>query len=234
MMRSEASRHREGRGQVWMDVDDGLPRVLGHCFEQFARPSGLLGRLAGHLMAKLDDDDRWLVGLLDVQPADRVLEVGCGPGVAVALLAERATAGLVVGLDPSEVMIRQAARRNRAAVRAGRAELRLGMDSALPYPDGHFTKACTIHSLYFWPSLPDGLRELHRALAPGGQLVVAVRMRRAGAGRFDPAYFGYTERQLGDLVAALESIGFGEVTRRRWEQVGRIGRQTMEAILARR
>jgi ubiquinone/menaquinone biosynthesis C-methylase UbiE len=215
-------------------VADQTPGPLGHFFRQFGRPSGLLGQLAGHLMAKLDDDDRWVVGLLDVQPADRVLELGCGPGVAVALLAERAPSGLVAGVDPSEVMIRQAARRNRAAVRAGRVELRLGTASALPYPDGHFTKACTIHSIYFWPSLADGLRELHRVLAPAGQLVVAVRMRRAGAGRFDPSYFGYTEQQLGDLVAVLESIGFYDVTRRRWEQVGRIGRQTMEGLLARR
>jgi len=61
--------------------------------------------------------NRWAVRLLDVQPADRVLELGCGPGVAIAALASR---GMVVGVDHSAVMIGQR-RRNRAAVRAGRS-----------------------------------------------------------------------------------------------------------------
>ncbi|MGH2371326.1 MAG: class I SAM-dependent methyltransferase, partial [Chloroflexota bacterium] len=106
------------------------------------------------------------------------------------LLAERATAGLVAGVDPSEVMVRQATRWNRAAVRAGRVELRQGATAALPYPDAHFTKACALHSLYFWPSVAEGLREVRRVLAPGGLLALAVRMHRAEAGRFDPSRYG--------------------------------------------
>jgi ubiquinone/menaquinone biosynthesis C-methylase UbiE len=203
---------------------------LGRLFEQFGRPSGLLGRLAGYVMARSEADDRWVVELLDVQPHDRVLEVGFGPGVAVALIAERATSGLVAGVDPSKVMVRQATRRNGAGVRAGRVELRLGTVSDLPHPDGHFTKACAIHSLYFWPSLDDGLRELHRVLAPGGLLVLAVRMRRPQAGLFDPSRYGFTDEQVAEVVAALGSIGFRDVTTRRQE----IDRQTMLAILARR
>src|SRR6266498_1192914 len=81
------------------------PKLLRALFNQFARPSGLLGRLAGRIMAKSDADDRWIVELLDVQPDDRVLDVGCGPGVTVGLIAERATAGLVRGIDPSVVML---------------------------------------------------------------------------------------------------------------------------------
>ncbi len=204
--------------------------LLGRLFEQFGRPSGLLGQLAGYLMARSEADDRWVVELLDVQPNDRVLEVGFGPGVAIALIAERATSGFVAGVDPSEVMVRQATRRDRAAVREGRVELRPGTVSDLPYPDGHFTKACAIHSLYFWPSLEDGLRELHRVLAPGGLLALAVRMRRPQAGRFDPSRYGFTDEQVAEVAATLGSVGFRDVTTRRQE----LDRQTMLAILARR
>src|SRR5579875_3191486 len=106
--------------------DDALSRGAAPpgLFAQFARPSGPLGRVAGWMMARTDADDRWIVDLLDVQPDDRVLEIGFGPGVAIALLAARATAGIVVGVDPSDVMAQQAARRNRAAVRAGRVRSR--------------------------------------------------------------------------------------------------------------
>jgi ubiquinone/menaquinone biosynthesis C-methylase UbiE len=118
-------------------------------FAQFGRPSGLLGRLAGWLMARTDADDRWVVDLLDVRPADRVLEIGFGPGIAIALLAERTTAGLVAGVDPSDVMAQQARRRSRAAVQAGRVVLCQGSATALPYADARFTKACAIHAVYF-------------------------------------------------------------------------------------
>lgn len=55
---------------------------------------------------------RWAVELLGIKPTDRVIELGCGPGVAIAALASQASQGLVVGVDHSEVMIRQASRRN--------------------------------------------------------------------------------------------------------------------------
>src|SRR5438477_6943496 len=72
--------------------------LLGRLLAQFGRPSGLLGHVAGSLMARGTADDRWIVDLVDVQPSDRVLEVGCGPGVALALIAERATSGFVAGV----------------------------------------------------------------------------------------------------------------------------------------
>ena len=212
------------------DTGPQPPRLLRPLFHQFARPSGLLGQLAGRLMAKTDADDRWIVELLDIQPGDRVLDVGCGPGVTVDLIAERASAGLVCGIDPSMVMLRQAARRNADAVRAGRDELRRGEVSALPFPGNQFTKACAVHSLYFWPSVEAGLRELHRVLGPDGRLILAVRMRRERAGVFDPSRYGYTDAQVDELRAALGSGGYRNVSVQHRE----IGRESITAIGARR
>src|SRR5215207_10369885 len=95
---------------------------------QFGRPHGFAGRLAGWEMALRPSNrkrNRWAVALLEVQPHDCVLEVGFGPGLAIRELVRRATDGLVMGIDHSEVMVRQAAVRNRAAVEQGRVELRL-------------------------------------------------------------------------------------------------------------
>jgi ubiquinone/menaquinone biosynthesis C-methylase UbiE len=216
--------------QMQQNATPPPPKLLRPLFNQFARPSGLLGRLAGRIMSKSDADDRWIVELLDVHPDDRVLDVGCGPGVTVELIAERATAGLVCGIDPSVVMLRQAAGRNADAVRVGRVELHRGGVSAIPYSDAHFPKACAVHSLYFWPSVEAGLRELHRVLASGGLLILAVRMRRERAGLFDPSRYGYTDAQVDESIATLGSVGFGEVTTQRRE----IGRETITAITARR
>src|SRR6266516_5174338 len=104
-------------------------KTLGAVFGQFRRPHGFGGRAVGWIMATRGSNRErniWAVGLLDVQPHDRVLELGFGPGVAVREFASRATSGLVVGVDHSEVMLRQARKRNAAAVRAGRVDLRVG------------------------------------------------------------------------------------------------------------
>jgi ubiquinone/menaquinone biosynthesis C-methylase UbiE len=197
-------------------------------FEQFARPSGWLGRLAGSLMSKGADDDRWLVDLLDVQPEDRVLEVGFGPGVAIELIAARASRGLVAGIDPSDVMVRQASKRNWQAVQAGRVQLRQGTVSALPFPDSSFTKALALHSIYFWPSLEQGLRELYRVLSPGGRLAIGVRMYQPNAGRLNPSRYGLTDDQVQDITSSLESVDFGNVE----TQQRKLRRETITAILA--
>jgi ubiquinone/menaquinone biosynthesis C-methylase UbiE len=172
----------------------------------------------------------WIVELMDVQADDRLLEVGFGPGVAIALLAERALNGFVAGVDPSEVMLRQAVRRNRAAIRAGRVELRLGSVTALPYQDEFFTKVCAIHSLYFWPSLDEGLAELRRVLVPDGLMVLAVRMRRERAGPFDPSRYGLTDEDVARIEAALKRLGFHDVRSR----CRNLGPETVTVVLAQR
>src|SRR6266568_5229436 len=88
-------------------------------------PRGAAGSVTGWEMAHRPSNRQrsgWVVSLLGVQPADQVLEIGFGPGLAVAEL-DRAGAGHVYGIDHSAVMLRQASRRNAAAIRAGRVTL---------------------------------------------------------------------------------------------------------------
>jgi SAM-dependent methyltransferase len=65
----------------------------------------------------------WAVDTLEVRPAERLLEVGCGHGVAVSLVCERLTTGTITAIDRSPKMVEMATRRNRAHVDAGRAVL---------------------------------------------------------------------------------------------------------------
>jgi ubiquinone/menaquinone biosynthesis C-methylase UbiE len=151
---------------------------------QFHQPHGIGGRAAGWVMAHRGSNRKrnvWAAGLLDVQPGDRVLEIGFGPGIAIEAIARRATRGHVVGIDHSDVMVRQATRRNAAAVRAGRVELWLGTAEKLPAIDEPFDKILAVNSLMFWDDPVTRLKELRSLLRPGGQIAIAFQPRGPGS-----------------------------------------------------
>jgi len=160
-------------------------RVLDHdVVGQAHHPRGAAGRVTAWEMAHRPSNRQrsgWVVSLLGVQPADQVLEIGFGPGLAVAALV-RAGAGHVYGIDHSGVMLRQASRRNAAAIRAGRVTLiRASVDQIPPAFDGPFDAILAVNSLAFWPAPTRRLAELRRRLAPGGRIAIASQPRCPGA-----------------------------------------------------
>jgi ubiquinone/menaquinone biosynthesis C-methylase UbiE len=153
-------------------------------YSQFKRPTGLLGAVVGHLMAiKNGRRGRWVVDLLHVEAGMRVLEIGCGPGVDAARVLERlGPRGSYVGLDTSDVMVRQASSRNRAAARDGRARFVVGdLARGLDSEPSTFDLAFSINCAQFWPDLGAGLKEIGRVVRSGGRIVVAVQPMRRGA-----------------------------------------------------
>ncbi len=151
---------------------------------QAHHPRGAAGRVQAWEMAWRPSNrrrSRWAATLLDVRPAERVLEVGFGPGVAIAALA-RAGAGHVYGVDHSAVMARAASRRNAAAIRAGRVTLvNASVDRLPPALDGPFDAILAVNSLGFWPEPAERLADLRRRLAPGGRIAIVSQPRRPGA-----------------------------------------------------
>jgi SAM-dependent methyltransferase len=187
-------------------VGTAVVRALDHdVIGQAHHPRGAAGRVNAWEMAHRPSNrqrSRWAVSLLDVQPADRVLEIGFGPGVAVAALA-RAGAGHVYGVDHSGVMVRQASRRNAAAIRAGRVTLiNASVDQLPPALDGPFDAILAVNSLGFWPAPAERLAELRRRLAPGGRIAIVSQPRCPGA-TADTSRSA--ARQIEDL---LRSVGF--------------------------
>lgn len=104
-------------------------------------------------------------------------------------------------------MLAQARRRNARTVHTGQVELLPGHAGALPAPDQSLVCALTVHTIYFWPDLHAGLREIHRILAPGGRVAIAFRPTELGLPRrLDPhIYRGPTTDQL---TEALRATGF--------------------------
>jgi iron complex transport system substrate-binding protein len=92
--------------------------------------------------------------------------------------------GRVAGVDSSEAMLAMASRRNRAALAAGRVDLRLGRAEEIPFADASFDAAYAANSVQFWPGPERSMLEVRRVLRPGGTLLLAIRLDEPGAGRF--------------------------------------------------
>lgn len=169
-------------------------------------PSGWLGSLVARVMAwETARENEAALELLELQPADRVLEIGFGHGRTLARTAALAGSGLVAGVDPSERMLRMAARFNRERIAAGRVELKAGDSSQLPFADRRFDKVYSVHTLYFWTCPADDVCEIARVMKPGGRLVLGYISRDdlAARGKFLPStHKFYTDAEVGEFLAS--------------------------------
>ncbi|NNH71340.1 class I SAM-dependent methyltransferase [Nocardia uniformis] len=149
---------------------------------QFAHPRGPLGALAGVIMAHRSENvsrGRWAIDRLAPAPDARILELGYGPGVTLRDICRRVPDGHIVAVDSSPVMLRQAGRRNRQFIAAGRLDLRLGDAAAL---DPEIQDLDLIYGFNVWHLWDDGIAvitDLAARLRPGGQLALAY-MRPPG------------------------------------------------------
>ncbi|HEX2484542.1 MAG TPA: class I SAM-dependent methyltransferase [Myxococcota bacterium] len=116
---------------------------------------------------------RAVLELLEPAPEDAVLELGCGSGRTLAAMAARVQRGVVVGVDPSELMVRHAAARNRRFVDRGRAAVFAASTADLSrFGDGRFDRVYGTHVVYFWSDPRRDLAEVARVLRPGGRILL--------------------------------------------------------------
>ena len=113
---------------------------------------------------------RAMVEQLDIKPHDRVLEIGCGHGVAATFVCERLAGGHLTAVDRSPKMIEAARRRNAAWVDSGTAEFLVADLEALELGDRRFDKIFAVRVGLFHrePERAHGIAE--RWLAPGGSV----------------------------------------------------------------
>jgi len=138
--------------------------------------------------------------------ADRVVDVGCGPGTAVRLAARRAATA--TGIDPDPAMLRFA-RWSTAIPRPPNISWLEGRAEKLPLADGQATVVWAISSAHHWDDRRAGIGEARRVLAPGGRLVLAERLAKPAA-RGHAAH-GLTRDQAEELTRQLTAAGFGQV-----------------------
>ncbi|MBI3676311.1 MAG: class I SAM-dependent methyltransferase [Proteobacteria bacterium] len=175
---------------------------------QFAKPTGLVGRFVGWIFANRGSNVRrsaWTVGLLKLLLRDRVLEIGCGPGIALKACLKRASEGTVVGLDHSGVMIAQARKRNLRAVRKKRLRLVTGTLADLPDSEPPFDKIFSVNVIQFIADKKAFVADCVKRLAPGGMFATTFQPRGGKPTREQAIEMGKT------LEALLTEAGLSQV-----------------------
>ena len=210
---------READGAVAREGNGGVAGRRDNEFE------GLFGLVAGWSMSfGRGPSTRLLADLAGVRAGERVVDVGCGPGL---LLKEAARRGATaVGVDPSSRMRRLALRRIPADLRSAVTVVD-GTAEHLPLEDGSATVAWAVGSFHHWNDPDAGLAEVCRVLAPGGRLLVAERLA-------DPRgwvrHHALTWTAAEDLAGRAERAGCAQVTVARHP----LGRRQLVVVAGRR
>jgi ubiquinone/menaquinone biosynthesis C-methylase UbiE len=159
--------------------------VLGaavYAVRQVRKPDRFAGRLFAMLMnkshSKLTD---WGLTHVFIEKHFTILDVGCGGGRAVEKMAALATNGKILGIDYASGSVATSRSRNKESIQSGRVAIRQASVSKLPFSVDTFDLATAIETQYYWPDLPNDMREILRVLKPGGMLAIIAETYKGGA-----------------------------------------------------
>ena len=155
------------------------------------------------------------IALMNLQPHDQVLDLGCGTGWASRRLARIVTGGEVVGIDVADEMLRRA---EQASAGIRNVRYIWGSAEKIPAQDHSFTKVLSVESFYYYADQGKALDELRRVMAPGGRLFILINLYKDNH---------YSLRWVSELkvpvqalseaeyIALLQKHGFEQVEARR-------------------
>lgn len=187
-----------------MNISGSIATLIG---QQYQCPTGFIGRFIGEKMVRQHvPETTWTIDLLQIQPADQVLEIGFGAGKAIERIAARITQGHITGIDLSQTMVRSASQRNKQYIKAGLVTLQQGDIAALPFAEAQFDKILSIQTFYFWRDPAQVMTDILRILKPGGTVAITL-----STGRIDqPTNLPFQAQIEEQVLPHMQHIGFAD------------------------
>lgn len=142
-------------------------------FSNMRKPKGKLGNIQLKSMNKEHTPlALWNLKHLDIKPDDIVLDVGCGGGININRMAEKAKK--VYGVDYSIESVKLSREVNRDLIGQGKVEVLEGDVQSLPFEDNTFDIITAFETVYFWPNIEKSFGEVKRVLKTGGTFMMGM------------------------------------------------------------
>ncbi|MCY9062961.1 class I SAM-dependent methyltransferase [Bacillus inaquosorum] len=170
--------------------------------KKFSKPKGVFGMIAGYIMtAENRKLNQWTIDQLGITRGDSILEVGFGPGYCMQQVLKREKDVDLHGIDVSEVMLKLAARR----VKSKPVRLIQGSVETFPLTDSFYNKVISVNNYTIWNDQTKGMKQIYRALKPGGKAAITMQPREADASPKKTKSFGK------QMIADFKAAGFEDI-----------------------
>ncbi len=150
--------------------------------------------------------------VLNLQPEDDVIDIGCGSGHFLKKYASHVHS--VAGLDLSNIQVKMAKRKLRKRIAEGTAEIMQGDASQLPWDDNRFSVATTMGSFIGFPKPLESLKEIYRVLRPEGRTVVSIEYNAEDGKDHSKEIkkYGMHVWTEGQVRTMMKEAGFSEIS----------------------
>lgn len=182
-------------------------------FDNMRKPQGKLGNIQLKSMNKEHTPvSLWGLKHLNIKSDDVILDIGCGGGININRMAEKAKK--VYGVDYSIESVKLSREVNEKLIREGKVEIQEGNVKNLAFEDDTFDIVTAFETVYFWPDIEKCFGEVKRVLKPGGTFLIG--MESNGSDNLIMKFWKhfidmelYTDEEI---TTFLENINFSEIT----------------------
>ncbi|KOY83424.1 class I SAM-dependent methyltransferase [Lysinibacillus macroides] len=144
--------------------------LLQTLIEQVKKPTGRMGVWMLRIMNRAHRGMyAWFIRQGAVNDGTCVLDIGCGGGKMLQILASLNPNGMIYGIDISEQAVKESLKLNNNNKRIVVTQASV---SKMPYHEQFFDTITAFQTHYFWPSLEQDVKEIGRVLKDGGKLIV--------------------------------------------------------------
>jgi len=180
-------------------------RFIGN---QFRKPTGFFGKIISRIMVMGNSSvyDK-IIPELAIQRNDKILEIGYGHGIGIDRISSDFEC-TVSGIDFSELMFREATKRNRNHIKNKKVELHHGDFLNSDIGSNKFDKIFCINVIYFWENLNEPFAKIYKGLKESGMFFIyMVHRDDLEKMKFtkDDIFSKYT---IDQVVDCLEHSGF--------------------------
>lgn len=142
-------------------------------FDNMRKPQGKLGNIQLKSMNKEHTPvSLWGLKHLNIKSDDVILDIGCGGGININRMAEKAKK--VYGVDYSIESVKLSREVNEKLIREGKVEIHEGNVKNLPFENDTFDIVTAFETVYFWPDIEKCFGEVKRVLKPGGTFLIGM------------------------------------------------------------